>query len=241
MSRKWTGAVIALILPAIAVGGAFAASAATKQDNAQTAKVKLLRGPRGPRGLQGLIGPTGPPGPQGLQGVAGPPGPAGPSGPAGPKGDTGAQGLAGPQGPVGPAGPAGTAGSEPVKKLLFKGQINTGATDFFDADGIKLFASCNAFGRIIVQASATDPAPGVLTFHEDGIAGIIPKFGTANVATVIVLFPFSTPAQRADVQLNYIASDGQISAVKFGADDAADFPPNGLGATCVLFGAATEF
>jgi Collagen triple helix repeat (20 copies) len=179
------------------------------------------------RGLPGATGTAGP---------IGPAGPTGPAGPAGPKGDTGA---AGPQGPVGPAGPPGTAGAEPVTALHFAGQDSTGATQIYSNDGLELFATCSATGRIGVTAQATNSSPGVLSFLSAGAQVVTAKFGTANTATVTVL-PTGAPAfERADTQVDYISASGKITTAQFGATDQGDSPSNGLGASCVLYGSAT--
>lgn len=200
------------------------------------------RGPRGPRGLRGPIGKTGPAGPvgpagaQGLTGAVGPAGPAGAVGPAGPKGDDGA---AGPQGPVGPAGPAGTAGSEPVTALHFAGQDSTGATQFYSNDGLELFATCSATGRIGVTAQATNASPGVVSFSSVAAASVTAKFGTANTSTLTIV-PAGAPFfERASVQVNYISASGKITTAQFGATDQGDAPSNGLGSSCVLYGSAS--
>jgi hypothetical protein len=222
--------ILAAVIAAVA---SFAFTAVASAHPAQAAKVKV--GPRGPRGATGPRGPAGPAGPIGMMGLPGPAGPAGPLGPAGPAGATG---PAGPQGPVGPAGPAGTAGSEPVKALSFQGQDGTAATDFYDQDGLKLFATCNAAGRVTVVAQATAVAPGILSAEETSLAAIIPKFGTANTANITLLSPASSQSQRSDVHINYVSATGKVAALQFGADDQADTPGNGLGESCVIFGAA---
>jgi len=112
-----SGAMIAVIVLAIAIAGSVFAAAATAAsdaaDSQSIAEKRGKRGPRGPVGPQGPVGPRGPIGPQGQagpQGPAGPQGDAGPRGEAGPRGATGAEGPAGPVGPVGPAGPKGEVG-----------------------------------------------------------------------------------------------------------------------------------
>ena len=203
------------------------------------------RGPKGPRGLRGLRGPIGPVGPvgpagaQGLTGAVGPAGPAGPLGPAGPAGPKGDDGAAGPQGPVGPAGPAGTAGSEPVAALHFAGQDSTGATQFYSNDGLELFATCSATGRVGVTAQATNASPGVLSFSDLGAANITAKFGTANTSTVTIVPQGSPFFVRSSVQVNYISATGKITTAQFGATDQGDAPSNGLGSSCVLYGSSS--
>jgi len=222
--------------------------ATASNSNAHIVKIKV--GPRGPRGftgatgaagVNGLPGATGPAGPagsagpqgiQGIQGIQGPPGLNGSAtGPAGPKGD---------KGDIGPQGPAGPAGPIELKEFTFRGDVSTPSTDIANFDGVKLLASCNSFGRISLNAVATDVAPGILT-ERDGINfQIITRFGTANTTAAILLTPFSSASSRASVEVHYVANDGQDTTIQIGAVDLAD-PPNGLSTACVVFGTAATF
>jgi Collagen triple helix repeat (20 copies) len=202
----------------------FALSAAMA--SAQTPH-KTKVGPRGPRGFTGAIGPIGPVGP------AGPAGPLGPQGPAGPQGPPGLTGSTGPQGPAGPGG-------NNAKEFTFKADVNTASTDVSDLDGVKLLASCNAFGRVSLNAVATNVAPGILT-ERDGIQfQIVPRFGVANTTAAILLTPLSSASSRADVQVHYVSNAGQDTTINIAAVDLAD-GPNGLANACVVFGTAMTF
>jgi Collagen triple helix repeat (20 copies) len=185
------------------------------------------RGPRGPRGLQGPRGLVGP------AGLMGPIGPIGPVGPPGPKGDTG---PAGPQGPIGPAGPGGNNASQ----FLFKGDVNTPSTTVATFDGVKLLASCNALGRISLNAVALNVAPGVLTERNGLNFQIIPRFGTANTTAAILLTPLSSASSRADVTVHYVSNAGQNTTINAAAVDLAD-GPNGLSQACIVFGTSMTF
>lgn len=182
---------------------------------------KVKRGPRGPRG------------------------PAGPRGPKGAKGDKGDQGPGGVAGPAGPQGPSGVGGGyeggNPAREFHFGAVPSTGATLVAHLDGLDLDASCSAFGRITLIAQATQVAPGVFTERSGTVFSIITRFGTANTTFHIVLSPASTPSNRADTEIRYIANDGQVTTVSIGATDAAD-GPNGLGTSvCAMFGTAITF
>lgn len=231
------------------IGGMSVATASNSSGSVHIAKA----GPRGPRGFRGLPGPVGPQGPTGAAGTNGAPGPTGPAGPQGLQGIQGIQGIPGPGGgatgptgpkgdigPQGPQGPAGPVGPSSLKEFTFRGDVNTPSTDVANFDGVKLLASCSAFGRISLNAVATDVAPGILT-ERDGINfQIITRFGTANTTAAILLTPFSSASSRASVEVHYVANDGQDTTIQIGAVDLAD-PPNGLSTACVVFGTAATF
>jgi len=192
------------------------------------------RGPRGPRGLQG---PRGLVGPQGLMGPIGPAGPAGaigPVGPAGPKGDVG------PMGPQGVAGPPGPGGGNNASQFVFRGDVNTPSTTVATFDGVKLLASCNALGRISLNAVALNVAPGIVTERNGLNFQIIPRFGTANTTAAILLTPLSSASSRADVTVHYVSANGANTTISAAAVDLAD-GPNGLGQACIVEGTATSF
>ena len=182
-------------------------------------------GPRGPRGFPGLIGPIGPVGP------AGPAGPLGPLGPVGP---------AGPMGPQGIAGPPGPGGGNNASQFLFKGDVNTPSTTVASLDGVKLLASCNALGRISLNAVATNVAPGILTERNGLNFQIVTRFGVANTTAAILLTPLSSASSRADVTVHYVSNAGQNTTINAAAVDLAD-GPNGLSQACIVYGTATTF
>jgi hypothetical protein len=149
------------------------------------------------------------------------------------------QGGTGPQGPVGPPGPRGTAGSEPVRPVYFAGDSGSGNTTILSANGIKLSASCDRDGRIVVVAQPTSTSSAVLSWAWTGFQGFVPRFDTVNAPSVTIL-PAGTPAPgRAAVLINYVSLTGRIVTGEFAASDAGDNPTNGLGHTCVLFGELT--
>ena len=215
---------VAAVIAAFSVGGV-AVAQPTHATTAKSSKGKPgPRGPRGPAGPRGLVGP---------QGLMGPIGPIGPVGPAGPKGDAG---PAGPQGPIGPAGPGGNNATQ----FNFKGDVNTPSTTVATFDGVKLLASCNAIGRISLNAVALNVAPGVLTERNGLNFQIIPRFGVANTTAAILLTPLSSASSRADVTVHYVSNAGQNTTINVAAVDLAD-GPNGLGEACDVFGTSMTF
>ena len=215
--------ILAVMVSAMAV---LLIGSSVAQANGQRGKT----GPRGPRGFVGAIGPIGP------QGPAGPAGPLGPQGPQGPQGPKGDQGLPGSTGPQGPAGPGGNN----AKQFTFKGDVNTASTDISDLDGVKLLASCNALGRVSLNAVATNVAPGVLT-ERDGLGfQIVPRFGVANTTAALLLTPLSSASSRADVTVHYVSNAGQNTTINVAAVDLAD-GPNGLSQACIVYGTAMTF
>ena len=180
---KRSGLVALAVMSLFVIGGAAADIAAAAPAHAAGGQ----RGQRGPRGLRGPVGARGP---------FGPIGPAGPAGPLGPQGPVGPAGPIGPQGPAGPIGPAGPGGNNAMQ-FLFKGDVNTPSTTVSTLDGVKLLASCNAVGRVSLNAVATNVAPGILT-ERDGINfQIVPRFGTANTTAAILLSPLSARLRAA--------------------------------------------
>lgn len=224
LELKFKSAGVAAVIAALTVGGV-AAAQPVSGNAAHTAKGKQgqrgPKGPRGPRGFPGLIGPVGPAGP------AGPLGPLGPAGPAGP---------AGPQGPIGPAGPGGNN----AMQFLFKGDVNTPSTTVATLDGVKLLASCNALGRISLNAVALNVAPGILTERNGVNFQIVPRFGVANTTAAILLTPLSSASSRADVTVHYVSNAGQNTTINAAAVDLAD-GPNGLSQACIVYGTAMTF
>jgi hypothetical protein len=105
---------------------------------------------------------------------------------------------------------------------------------------VKLNADCNALGRVTLIAVATDVAPGVLTERNGNNFVIVPRFGQANTAAVVLLNPFSPASSRADVMVHYVSNSGEDTTIDIAAVDLAD-GPNGLGTACVVFGTATTF
>ena len=209
--------ILAVLVSAMAV---LLIGSSVAQANGQRGKP----GPRGPRGFVGAIGPIGP---------VGPAGPAGPLGPQGPQGPPGLTGSTGPQGPAGPGG-------NNAKQFTFKGDVNTASTDISDLDGVKLLASCNALGRVSLNAVATNVAPGVLT-ERDGLGfQIVPRFGVANTTAAILLTPLSSASSRADVTVHYVSNAGQNTTINVAAVDLAD-GPNGLSQACIVYGTAMTF
>ena len=139
---------------------------------------------------------------------------------------------------MGPAGPSGA--SDHTSQFVFKADINTSSTTVTMLDGVKLNASCDAFGRVTLTAVALNVAPGILT-ERDGINfNITPRFGTANTTAVLLLTPLSPASSRADVTVHYLSNAGQNTTINVAADDLAD-GPNGLGEACIVFGTATTF
>lgn len=223
--KKIASVGVALVASFALVG---ASTANAMPNQATTAKVKV--GPRGPRGFTGPRGPIGLTGPVG---PAGPLGPVGPAGPAGPKGDTGLTGSTGPQGPAGPGG-------NNAKEFTYKSDTSGATQDVSDLDGVKLNASCDAFGRLTLTAVATNVAPGILTERDGTNFAIVPRFGTANTTARLLLTPFSSASSRADVQVHYVSNGGQDTTINIAAVDLAD-GPNGLSNACVVFGTAMTF
>ena len=137
---------------------------------------------------------------------------------------------------MGPAGPGGNN----AKEFTFKGDVNTASTDVADLDGVKLLASCNAVGRVSLNAVATNVAPGILT-ERDGLGfQIVPRFGTANTTAALLLTPVSSASSRADVMVHYVSNTGQDTTINIAAVDLAD-GPNGLTQACIVFGTAMTF
>lgn len=168
--------------------------------------------------------------------VAGPMGPAGPAGAAGPPGPMGLKGLDG-----APGAPGGAPGTTfPTKEFTFRGDVSTPSTLVTSLDGVKLNADCNALGRVTLIAVALNVAPGVLTERDGTQFQIVPRFGQANTAAVVLLNPLSPASSRADVKVHYVSNTGQDTVIDVAAVDLAD-GPNGLGTACVVFGTATTF
>ena len=125
-------------------------------------------------------------------------------------------------------------------QFLFKGDVNTPSTTVSTLDGVKLLASCNAVGRVSLNAVATNVAPGILT-ERDGINfNIVPRFGTANTTAAILLSPLSSASSRADVTVHYVSNAGQNTTINAAAVDLAD-GPNGLATACIVYGTAMTF
>jgi hypothetical protein len=137
---------------------------------------------------------------------------------------------------MGPAGPGGNNASQ----FLFKADVNTGSTTVATFDGVKLLASCNALGRISLNAVALNVAPGVLTERNGLNFQIIPRFGTANTTAAILLTPLSSASSRADVTVHYVSNAGQNTTINAAAVDLAD-GPNGLSQACIVFGTSMTF
>jgi hypothetical protein len=137
---------------------------------------------------------------------------------------------------MGPAGPGGNN----AKEFTFKADVNTGSTDVADLDGVKLLASCNGFGRVSLNAVATNVAPGILTERDGTNFQIVPRFGQANTTAALLLTPGSSASSRADVEVHYVSHDGQDTTINISAVDLAD-GPNGIGQACIVFGTAMTF
>jgi hypothetical protein len=137
---------------------------------------------------------------------------------------------------MGPAGPGGNNASQ----FLFKGDVNTPSTTVATLDGVKLLASCNAVGRISLNAVATNVAPGILTERNGLNFQIITRFGTANTTAAILLTPASSASSRADVTVHYVSNAGQNTTINAAAVDLAD-GPNGFGQACIVEGTAMTF
>ncbi|HEX4502145.1 MAG TPA: hypothetical protein VH187_13495 [Scandinavium sp.] len=145
-------------------------------------------------------------------------------------------GLTGSTGPQGPAGPGGNN----AKEFTYKSDTSGATQDVSDLDGVKLNASCDAFGRLTLTAVATNVAPGILTERDGTNFAIVPRFGTANTTARVLINPFSSASSRADVQVHYVSNGGQDTTINIAAVDLAD-GPNGLSNACVVFGTAMTF
>jgi len=137
---------------------------------------------------------------------------------------------------MGPAGPGGNN----AKEFTWRADVSTGSTDIADLDGVKLLATCSAFGRVGLIAVATQTEPGILTERDGPAFEIVPRFGESNTTAAILLTIFSSPADRASIQLHYVSHAGQDTTVNIAAVDLAD-GPNGMGQACIVFGTAITF
>jgi hypothetical protein len=118
---------------------------------------------------------------------------------------------------------ASTVGGNSITKISFLAPANTGSTELFNANGLRITASCDGSVRPQIEASATGTPQGVLKVEGNGFGGTIfvDEFSYNSADTPVDI---DGGRDRGVAELSFFREDGLVVTVNYSWDDGVRFP-----------------